>query len=517
VITDGPALAMAPRPLRVGAASDFARRHSVALSVAAGAVLTLLLRAPWLDAPLGRDEGGVALVARSFDHSGPFAYGHLFLDRPPLLVELYRAAGADPAGIRLLGALASVLLVVTTTLIAVRVAGRAAAPIAAAIAALFASSFALGSVFTPAELLAVVPSSASVLLLLTALERSHRRHLLLALAGALAVAALLVKQSFGDALAAGAVAIAAGAIARLPWRETAARAGAYLGGGLAMGGALAVWEHVVRTPDGSIFYALFGFRLDAASSLASGDVASRLDRLALPLLGSGLVVALALALPGIARVRGRPLARPVLAAWLLVALGGVALGGSYWPHYLIALVPAAAVGASALLVHRRTLSAVALCAIAIPVAAVAAHSALRDVPDGYEGTAVTVGHYLRDRAEPHQTAYVMYAKVNVLFYSGLRDPYPYNWSLMVRAAPRAQVRLRRLLASPRRPTWVVQWQSHSAFGLDANGATRTLIRKHYRRVTTICGHPVLLARGSRARPAPPRAAHACGRPEGNAV
>jgi hypothetical protein len=32
---------------------------------------------------------------------------------------------------------------------------------------------------------------------------------------------------------------------------------------------------------------------------------------------------------------------------------------------------------------------------------------------------------VHDRALPSDTAYVLYAKVNALFYSGLRSPFPY--------------------------------------------------------------------------------------------
>ena len=43
-----------------------------------------------------------------------------------------------------------------------------------------------------------------------------------------------------------------------------------------------------------------------------------------------------------------------------------------------------------------------------------------------------------------------------LYYSGLRDPFPYNWSLMMRALPKAQAELRSMLAAPDRPTWIVR-------------------------------------------------------------
>jgi hypothetical protein len=46
-------------------------------------------------------------------------------------------------------------------------------------------------------------------------------------------------------------------------------------------------------------------------------------------------------------------------------------------------------------------------------------------------------------------------------------------------------------------------QPPRAFKLDRNGVTARLLKRHYRRVARVCGHPVLLARGARARPAPP--------------
>ena len=76
--------------------------------IAIGVAVTLALRAPWLHSALGRDEGGDALVALSFHHPGQFAYGSYFLDRPPLLIGLYRlAAHSGATGIRALGAVAA--------------------------------------------------------------------------------------------------------------------------------------------------------------------------------------------------------------------------------------------------------------------------------------------------------------------------------------------------------------------------------------------------------------------------
>jgi hypothetical protein len=111
----------------------------------------------------------------------------------------------------------------------------------------------------------------------------------------------------------------------------------------------------------------------------------------------------------------------------------------------------------------------------------------------YRSTRIAA-RYVRTHARPGDTLYVLYARANLLAYAGLPSPYPYHWSLMVRARPGAIPRLRRLLASPRRPTWVVGWQPTTAWGLDRDGRTARLLATRYRRVAAVAGHPIYRAR-----------------------
>lgn len=256
-------------------------------------------------------------------------------------------------GIRALGALAAVSVVVITTLLAVRVVGRSAAPWAAVVSALLCSSLLLQSVFTPGELVASVPASLSVLLLVVGLDRSIVPYRALAAAGALAAAALLVKQSLGGAALAGVAGIAASAVLTRPgWRQTFTRAAAYAAGVAAMLLGLWVWQWTSDVRSGDVAYALIGFRLDALGAIDGGDAAERATRLVVPLVGSGLGALLLCALAGIGRLRDRPVSAVALAAWLVGGLVGVALGGSYWAHYLIVLAPVTAVGAAAMFAAR---------------------------------------------------------------------------------------------------------------------------------------------------------------------
>ncbi len=478
------------------------RRRPLLAWIVAAALLALVLRAPWFGAPLGNDEGGLLYVAGEWTSGGRFPYGDYFLDRPPLLVLLFRLAAeaGGPVAVRVIGAIAVAGLVALVALVGRELGGVRAARWAALIAAVLGSSLALSSVFTPAEVIAVLPSTASVLLLLLTLRRERGRAPLLAGAGALAVAALLVKQSFGDALVAGVVFLAATAwFGRRTGRPLVADAAAYVAGAFVPLAGVVLWHVLADVPSGSLAYALFGFRLDGLGALSgsAGDALGRFGiRLMLPLAGSGLLLAAAWAVPGVRRLRERPIARAVVAAWGIAGAAAILLGGSYWSHYAIQVVPiCAAAGGLALSLARPRLAHLTAVALAALVAAglVVGPTVRAEVTEDLGAPAVA--GVIRERAEPRDTLYVRYSQANVSYYSGLRNPYPYQWSLMLRTIPGAERKLRVLLASPRRPTWVVGWEATTAYGLDPRGATARLLARHYRAVANVCGYPILLERG----------------------
>ena len=384
----------------------------------------------------------------------------------------------------MLGILAALALVAVTTLVTRAVAGERAARIAAVLSAGLASSIALAAVYTPSELLAAVPAAGSIGCLVAAHRRGQARWLVGA--GLLAVAAALIKQSFLDAGFAGAVFLLA---SRGPPRLRPAAA--YVAGALIPLAGVGVWLAVAHVSPGSLVYALFGFRLHALEVLATSNLPLhvRLKSLWLPVTGSGLLALLVIALRGLATLRGDRVLAVTLAAWLGAGAVGVLGGGSYWPHYLIELVAPASLltGAALSRVRAGGLVAAWLTALAVVgtvggVGQVRAHQQRHGV--------VAVASYVRDHARPGDTQYVMYARANVGFYTGLPSPYPYAWSLLVRAHPGATTRLRRLLESPRRPTWIVGWQRPSRWGLDPGGATARVLHAHYRVVAHVHGHPI---------------------------
>jgi hypothetical protein len=461
-------------------------------------LLALLLRAPYLSVPLGRDEGGLAFIARQWE--GGSLYGAYWVDRPPLLLGLFKIAvlGGDD-GVRVLGAVAALVLVVVIALLGRAVAGPRAGMIAGLLAAMLTGSVSIGAVYTPGELLAAVPSTLSVLCLVLA-HRSRRHRYVLA-AGALAVGAVLIKQSFLDAGVAGAVFIAASAAVdrdvRVRWPV------AYAAGAAIPLVVVLVWLAAARLSLDYFIYTLFRFRLDLLHTLADSNIPLkvRFRQLEEPAWDSGLVLAMAGALAGLLQLRGDRVLLVTFGAWLAAATAGVLGGGSYFSHYLIELVAVSCVAASA---------ALARAPMPIGVAALGAFAALalgsanegvdyvnRHVPHRRE---LAIGRYIREQARPGETQYVMYARPNVVYYAGLPQPYPYLWSLMVRVRPGARPQLERLLSSRRRPTWLVAWHTPVSWELDPDGKLNRALASGYRLVAVICGVPVLVRND---RPAPP--------------
>ena len=115
--------------------------------------------------------------------------------------------------------------------------------------------------------------------------------------------------------------------------------------------------------------------------------------------------------------------------------------------------------------------------------------------------AMAVGRWVQAHARPGDTQYVMYAQANAGYYTGLQSPYPYAWSLLVRAHPGAMPRLLHLLQSPRRPTWIVGWQRPNAWQLDPRHAIAHALHAHYRVVAHVHGRPIYHRTSS---PAPAR-------------
>ncbi|WP_188782670.1 hypothetical protein [Nocardioides phosphati] len=440
--------------------------------VAGLVVLAGALRLPFVGRPLSSDEAGFLMLARQWGH-GRSLYGDYWVDRPPLLVLLFRVAALAGGEIplRLLGAGAVMASVALAAVLGGQVAPRRSGPVMAAASALvLLDSPLLGGLLIDGELLAVPFVLAGLCSVL------DRRWLL---AGCCAMAAALVKQSLLDVFAL--------AAAVLVWRlvrgsrRVAVRDGlVFAAGALAtLGVVLAVaWAHGT-TPAG-VWDAVVVFRGEAGDVIAthaSPATSHRARLLVLLWIGSGAPVLLGVTL---LRKVGRSPHTDLPLGWLAGALLGwealgVLLGGSYWPHYLVGTVPgtvfvlarALAGGASV----RRYLAALAGCAVSL--AATCTYVVVMGVPRPV-GVPEVEG-WLAAHAERGDTGVVAWGHAEILANVGLRSPYRELWSLPVRVRDPRLHELTRVLRGPHRPTWfITRGPGLASWGIDASTAQPVL-------------------------------------------
>jgi 4-amino-4-deoxy-L-arabinose transferase-like glycosyltransferase len=486
-------------------------------TIAVAAAAAFLLRLPGLTRPIRADEAGFLLVARSWDPGPASVYGPYFVDRPPLLIATYGWADdvGGPLFIRLVGALACVLLVVTAANVARLVATESAARWTAVAVAAITSNIAINAVAVKGELLALPLLMGSLWLALLAVRDRSWLHAIGG--GLLAGLALGFKQNLVGGMVFTAVLFVASALAGRVSRTDFARLSL-----TAAAGALIpllctlLWARAAGVDLDALWYAVYGFRFDATGVLASGSSEPETVRAAL-LVVSALGAGMLLVIGGfVVHIRGEweddaPLTAAV-AAMLVIDVAGLVFGGSFWRDYLFPLLPATALCA-ALLARRRSKRGVAMRSV-ISVAAVSTVVLLAGWA-GYQALGlqefdeVDTGEALHDVAEPDDALVVFGGRADLQISSGMPSPYEHLWSLPMRTLDPDFTDLETLLTGPDAPTWVVEWLPFTTWDEDAGGALATLVRERYVPHGTGCGaepddpRRIWLLKGAqRDRPAP---------------
>jgi 4-amino-4-deoxy-L-arabinose transferase-like glycosyltransferase len=468
------------------------------------AVVVVALRLLLVTRPPTPDEGGFLVVASQWHVGGSSLYGDFWVDRPPLLIGLFRLA--DLAGglvaLRIIGALAAAAAVVLLASSARRVFGTRAAIATAVVAGALLVSPLFGAGYVDGELLAVPFVALGVRLAVEALETSDplaARGAALG-AGLAAVLAVMVKQNFADvvvfALVCWVVGWRTGRLSGRTLRDLLALAGV----GAVVGYAVVMlWAMAHGTSPLGVYEATYPFRVHAGRllmSAASEQTDVRLTRLLESALLSGAALVV-LAFLGVAVRR----TRQVAVAAALVVTGGfasvsIAAGGSYWLHYLLELVPFVALATGAVVAEapRVATGLTALVAASALVAQTAA--VLHPAPD----PGAVVGDALASAARPGDTVLSAFGDADILQITGMSSPYPYLWSLPSRALDPDMTLLRGVLAGPEAPTWIVVRGRHTLGRLHEHGVA-ALVDERYRPVAEICSRTVYLQRGL-ARPTP---------------
>ncbi|MDQ3422510.1 MAG: hypothetical protein M3510_03820 [Actinomycetota bacterium] len=494
-----------------------ARPYRAVLAAVAGA---LLLRAPFVLDALEPDEAGYLLVARKWTDAGSSLYGELWVDRPPLLLLFFRAADAlsSAHGVRLLGALTVVALIALAGWAGWLVQNNRGAAWAACTAAALTSSPLLGAQEVDGELVAAPLIMLSCAAVLTAAHNAAggvRRLLWAGVAGVAGASAVAVKQNLVDGLVFAAVLLVAAAVQRsVPRADAAQMLVAGLAGALVPVAATVAWAATTGPGVGGLVFALYGFRSRAFDVVADHGLQAPALRLALLLLFT-LLSGAALLVWSFLRARPRDLhwRQPLdlaLVAMLLTGTVGIALGASYWSHYLIGLVPVLAlisarvaewpqgdVSGGELLWRRRVVGLTASACTAVAVV-----TGWGAVTTGPEASAVSVGRWVGSSASGSDRLVVTYGHANVVEESGLGTAYPYLWSLPVRTLDPHLRMLAATLGSSGAPAWVVEWDDVNAWGIDDEEGVRAVLARDYREVASVCGHVVYLHLGVRRALAP---------------
>ncbi len=516
-------------PRALGGAARRGEEHGSTLRFAVWVSLVVAaVRLTFVPLPLRADEGGYLLVARQWrvgHGAGEFLYGDYYVDRPPALMLLFKLAAATQweGAIRLLAVPLAVAFVLLGARVGYLLGGASAARWSSVLAGALVVSPALaadqadgGLLATPFVLAAMVGAVES---LRAAQRGAGSRAAAAALgAGVAASTAPLVKQSLIDGWVFAVVllllAAASGSIPRLGPRV----AMPLLAGGAVPFAAAAAWAHAEGASPGRLWAELAAVRNDALEVIWSGHLDRTLVRaaeLAALAVLSGLILVLVAATLDLRRARrggsrrsaarpeGAPpggdlpaLRRTVGLATAVAAGYGVAamaLGGSYWLHYLLQIAPVAVL-ATAVSVSacpaRWTRGAVWWTAGATGAALLVLHAATAMVP--WTGHYRATGDWLARSSRPGDTAFVAYGNPAILEYAAMGSPYPYLWSVPMRTLDPDLSRLERLLGGPRAPAWLIEVNPWNSWQIDADGSLRERIAGRYRVVAEICGSPVWL-------------------------
>ncbi len=482
-----------------GLAATLPRQRPWQVVLALATLTCLLGWLPFMARPLSPDESGLLMVARQWG-PGDSLYGDYWVDRPPFLIALVAVGDllGGAWGLRALGMVAVFVSVLLAGLL-----GRAVAPLAptapllpAAAAACLLGTPLFGGSVVNAELLglpfvlagmyaAIVSSRAAVPV------EALRWGLV---AGAAGAGALLVKQSLLDVFVLLVALLLTGDLARDRRARTATALGAAAGAGVVVLAAVA-GAAALGTAPAELWSAVVTFRGEATSVLLESPTSGERFRLMLlALLGSGAPLLAGVLLLRIRRDVITPscagLRLPVLAvlAWECAA---VLMGGSYWLHYLIGLVPGVVLLAAMTGLPDRLRGPVTLAyrlaagSTLCVIAWVGLHPIDRSEQE--------VASWLAARAQPGDTATVTFGVASILESAGLKSPYPHLWSLPVRVRDQQLHDLAAVLAGPERPTWlVISGIGLGTWGVDTTAA-QPYIKLHYAYVDDVGGYRIFRA------------------------
>jgi 4-amino-4-deoxy-L-arabinose transferase-like glycosyltransferase len=477
-----------------GPPSDPGRRRAMWI-IGLLAVVAAALRLPYVWTGLSTDEGGYAYVAQQWSR-GARLYDTAWLDRPQGLLLTYRgllALGESGWAIRGLVVLIGAVMTILVASIGGLLAGRRLAITAAAVYAIVAVAPHLEGFTLNGELLATVPATASVA---AALQwRRSRRTAWLVGAGVLAGLALSMKQSGFDGLVVGlaiALSVAGAWPARLRTATVFLSSFAVPIIALVIDGWSRGWSRY--------WTALAGYQFssfDSAHNNASMRWTELVGSLPFMLWDIGAVIVIAvLGLWLLPRTGRWP-----LVWWLVAGLVAVNLGGSYWTHYYVQLLPPLILAASyaAVAVSSRGLRVALAAVLVVPalgwMVELIPSTRVREHAIPYFASSVRDRHIadaIDAETRPDQHIYVLESEALIYFLAQRQTTYRYLWGMPIKKIPSAVPTLRTMLAASDRPTLVIL-NTPSANAVDPSGGLANDLTRYYHPDRVVDGVAILRA------------------------
>jgi hypothetical protein len=234
----------------------------------------------------------------------------------------------------------------------------------------------------------------------------------------------------------------------------------------------------------------------------------------LPKAEADLLAVAIVGLVGLLFVLRRRTERALLVAWLLAALVAFNLGGLFWTHYYVQLVPVFAVlaGIGATAFRFRLLAVVLTCVAIAPVVETLIHVATtrgeaHDAAIPYAGSFEVdkqVAAYARRNTTPRDTIYVLDSRATIYYLADRRTTYPYLWHHSPLLTASGMDLLRGMLAARDRPKIVIAYRSED--NLDPTKRLGRILARNYRVVWRPVKGIRMMVRRDAAVPAPPLSA-----------
>lgn len=490
-------------------------------------LLSLAARVPFLTIPMIHDEGGYAYAARGWLEGTGRLYDDLWISRPQGIFALYalvfETLGTSVLALRFTAWLFAALTVFAVWLFGRRWTSPRVANLAAILAALLLSWPNFEGFTANAEVFMGMPAAFAAFWLLRMAQTRWSASQLVGV-GVLVGLSTVLKPS-GIVMLPVAWAVL-WMVAGSPRRERLHRTGwVLLGVGIV--GAISFIHGYFLGWD-NFFYATVTYRLTLQSSATvslsrHAWAIGSLTYHSAPLVGLLLMTwafrtrfplrALLDAASPPRRLRMRRPSHPgglLLATWTIGAVAGIAMGGDWWPHYMIQLVPPVALwlawnidGFVHALRHWRRALATAMVAtlLLLPFAMIAGGrdgllTALYDHP-GYPAQA-EVAAYIRAHTSPDETIYVAFDQASIYYLSDRKPAYRHLYDQELRALPESYADIIGIISGPDRPVYIISTLHPGPFPDDSRAFWRE-VGRYYDLETTIEGVPIYRAKDAPAQ------------------